>query len=300
MLEDYGWSWQYLDRLVMHWILTIIRPTFKHIISPLCLHLIGPSTIKGATARIKGALNTGRFNYCLRIDIKSYYASINHRLLKNQLTKHFDDPIILQYLHDIVTIGVDKGGQVFLPTQGLPRQSALSPFFGALYLSDLDRAFTKRKGCFYLRYMDDIIILVETKRQYTKARKRLFAVLKKLRLQVSPRKTRMGSIYKGFHFLGVKYEVSQNPHTKNQVVVVNVHARTPRRALDKVNSMRKDAVNPAILQRYLMRCLTWWHQSVELTKKDLILFWLIVAEGFPEVAWIGKGLLPFDPSLYCC
>jgi len=292
-----GWAWQYLDRLVIHWILTIIRPTFKHIISPLCLHLAGPSSIKGATTRIKAALNSGRYNYCLRIDIRSYYASINHRLLINQLTKNFDDPIIGQYLADIVTIGVDRDGQVFLPTQGIPTQSALSPFFGALYLSALDQAFTKRKGVFYLRFMDDIIILIETRRQYAKARKRLFAILKELRLQVSPRKTRMGGIQKGFHFLGVKFEVTRIPQKKNQVAVVSVHARTPHRALDKVVSLSSYAVHPAIIQRYLVRWAAWWHQTVGVSKQDLIFLWICcTAKGFPDYIWIGRGLLAFDKS----
>ena len=65
--------WSYLDRLIMHLLLKHIKPTFKHIISPLCLHLAGPSAIKGATARIKAALSSGRYHYAIRADVKSYY-----------------------------------------------------------------------------------------------------------------------------------------------------------------------------------------------------------------------------------
>jgi len=201
--------WSYLDRLVMHLLLMHIKPTFKHIISPLCLHLAGPSAIKGATARIKAALSSGRYHYVIRADIKSYYASINHKILLEQIKQHFDDSIVLKYLHDIITIAIDYGGQVFLPTDGIPTQSSLSPFFGALYLSALDQAFTDRKGIFYLRYVDDCIILIESKRQYAKARKKLFSVLKELRLKISPHKTRMGALNKGFHFLGVNFEVTR-------------------------------------------------------------------------------------------
>ena len=224
-------------------------------------------------------------------------SNIDHKILINQLTKHFHDPILLQYLRDIITIGVDKNTQVFLPNQGIPRQSALSPFFGALYLSELDEAFTKRKGFFYLRYMDDILILVETKRQYTKARKRLFAILKKLHLQVSSRKTRMGKVNKGFHFLGVDFEVSQNPRTKTQVAMVNVHVRTPRRALNNVVALCKDAVHPARIQRYLYRWAIWWCSVVELKHQDLIFLWIRnSAKGYPDYIWIGRGLLAFGKS----
>jgi len=51
-----------------------------------------------------------------------------------------------------------KDGQVFLPTQGIPLSSSLSPFFGAVYLTPLDDAFAQCDGIFYPRYMDDVVI----------------------------------------------------------------------------------------------------------------------------------------------
>ena len=250
--------WSYVDRLMIHLILSIIRPTFKYVISPVCSHLAGPSAVKGVVAQIKAALNTQRFRYALRTDIRSYYASIDHQILLGQLTQHYDDPILRRYFEAIVTTAVDDGGRVFVPTQGIPLRSGLSPFFGALYLSALDRAFEHRQGIFYHRYMDDVIILAETKKQFSKAKKRLFAILRGLRLQVSPRKTWMGRLQHGFHFLGCEFEVSQNPQTKTQETTVTLHKRSYRRALDKVQAMRDDAVHPAKMQRYLIRWATWW------------------------------------------
>jgi len=279
--------WSYLDRLIMHLLLKHIKPIFKHIISPLCLHLAGPSAIKGATARIKAALGSGRYHYVIRADIKSYYSSINHKILLGQIKQHFDDPLVLKYLHDIITIAVDYGGQVFLPTDGIPTQSSLSPFFGALYLSALDQAFTNRKGIFYLRYMDDCIILIESKRQYAKARKRLFSVLKDLRLKISPHKTRMGILQKGFHFLGVNFEVTRILQSKIQVKT-EVHKRTSCRAYDRLKALCVYAVDPAQKQRYLMRWATWWHHAVGLKVEDLIYKWICAnAGGYPAAVWVG-------------
>jgi len=199
----------------------------------------------------------------------------------------FDDPIVLKYLHDIITIAVDYGGQVFLPTDGIPRQSPLSPFFGALYLSALDRAFSNRKGIFYLRYMDDLIILIENQRQYAKARKKLFSILKELRLKISPHKTRMGKLDKGFHFLGVDFEMTRISQNETQVKI-GVHKRTSRRAYVKVQTLRNDAVNSANTRMYLMRWATWWHHAVGIQIKDLIYMWICDnAGGYPADVWIG-------------
>ena len=254
--------WSYRDRLMIHLLLNIIRPTFRHIISSRCLHLRGPSAVKEATEQIKKALDSGYFNYVFRIDIRSFYASIDHRLLLEQVYQHFDDPIIRKYLHDIITIGIDWGGEVLLPTQGLPKGSGLSPLLGALYLSALEKAFDKIKDVFYLRYMDDIIILTPTKRKYVKAKKRLFEVLRQLKLRVAPHKTRMGVLGKGFHFLGVDFEVSQNPQSKIQELTVKLHTRTYRRALDKITALRANAVHPATIQCYLIGWATWWQRAI--------------------------------------
>ena len=204
-----------------------------------------------------------------------------------QITQNFADPVILRYLQNIITVAVDVGGNVYLPKLGIPRQSALSPFFGALYLSDLDKAFTNRPGIFYLRYMDDIIILTETKRQYQKARKSLFVILQKLRLRIAPHKTKMGAIRDGFHFLGVNFAVARTSQGKIQVAL-GIHQRTSRRAYAKIQALRFDAVNPAHLRAYLMRWAAWWHHVVNLKLRDLIYSWICcVTGGFPGTVWVG-------------
>jgi hypothetical protein len=52
---------------------------------------------------------------------------------------------------------------------------------------------------------DDIIILCQTKRQLERAKQRLMDILHERRLRLSRKKTRIGSIDKGFHFLGINY-----------------------------------------------------------------------------------------------
>ena len=138
-----------------------------------------------------------------------------------------------------------------------------------------------------MRYVDDCIILIESKRQYAKARKRLFSILKELRLKISPHKTRMGTLKKGFHFLGVNFGVTRILQSKTHVTV-GVHKRTPRRAYDRLKALCVYAVNPAQKQRYLMRWAIWWHHVVGLNKIDLVYEWICAnAGGYPASVWIG-------------
>jgi hypothetical protein len=213
--------------------------------------------------------------------------------------RSFDDPILLKYLEDIITVAIDRDGAMWLPSKGILRQTAISPFLGALYLSDLDKVFDKQPDIFYLRYMDDIIILIKTKRQLKKAKKRLFAILKDLRLEISPRKTRIGELENGFHFLGVKFEVSRNPQTKIQETTVDIHPRSCRRALEKVKALKENAVHPADMQCYLLRWAAWWHHTIRSEKKDLMIFrWVLMVQmACQELSWVGEGLLMGGPVL---
>ena len=285
--------WSYLDRLMIHLLMNILRPTFKHIISPVCLHLKGPSVVKGITKEIKAALETGQFHYVLRLDMRSYYASIDHRILVKQVNETFDDPLIQQYLEAIITVGIDCDGIIKLPTKGIPRGGALSPFFGALYLKPLDEAFENRENCLFLRYMDDVLILVKTQRQYQRAKKQIFKILRELRLKLSPHKTWMGKLEREFHFLGVSFDPTRIGQSKeNQTPLVSLHSRSYQRALDKLKAMREDAVHPAKMQSYLSRWALWWYSATGTSYQALINRWRNYTEDIQaNLCWIGSGLL---------
>jgi RNA-directed DNA polymerase len=57
----------------------------------------------------------------------------------------------------------------------------------------------------YLRYQDDIIILCKTLRQLNRCKRRMMEVLQERGLSLSRKKSRIGCINRGFHFLGVHY-----------------------------------------------------------------------------------------------
>ena len=63
----------------------------------------------------------------------------------------------------------------------------------------------------YLRYQDDLLILCRTKRQLQRCKQRMMAVLKERSLRLSRKKTRIGHIELGFHFLGIHYPGTQTP-----------------------------------------------------------------------------------------
>lgn len=63
----------------------------------------GPSGVKLATQRIRQVLQDIKPNYIIRADIKSFYKSIPHHKLLQDIRKMYDDPKVLAMLEQVIT-----------------------------------------------------------------------------------------------------------------------------------------------------------------------------------------------------
>ena len=120
------------------------------------------SSIKGrgihkGLARVKKALRRNKnLKYCLKLDIRKFYPSIDKDILKKLLEKKIKDRKLLDLLFEIIDSYND----------GVPIGNYTSQYFGNFYLSGLDHFIKEHrhvKG--YFRYCDDIVLLGETKKE---------------------------------------------------------------------------------------------------------------------------------------
>jgi RNA-directed DNA polymerase len=196
------------DRILQHILLKILKPTFKHVMNPHCFHLSGPSGVKYATERIKQVLEEEKPAYFIRVDVKSFYRNIPHYKLIGDIKQYYNDPKLAAMLKNIITNPIDTPYGYKNPVHGIALRGPLSQFFSGIYLKPLDDAFSKMDVT-YLRYQDDILVLCKTKRQMQRAKHRMMDVLRERRLTLSRKKSRMGAIQDGFHFLGINYQPTQ-------------------------------------------------------------------------------------------
>lgn len=202
------------DRILQNLLLKQLKPTFAHVMNSNCYHLYGPNGVRLATQRIKDALATQKPQYIIRADIRSYYKSIRHHLLLQDIKRYYSDPHVQLMLENIIKNPIETPQGYNNPDYGIALRGPLSPFFSALYLKSLDDSFDTMDVT-YICYQDDIIILCQTKRQLERCKQRLMVILKERRLGLSRKKTRIGSIDKGFHFLGINYLETQPPGGTN-------------------------------------------------------------------------------------
>jgi len=197
------------DRILQNILHKQLKASFPYIVNPNCLHIHGPHGVKIATDNIQKALEDDKYPYVIRIDIKSYYKSIQHHLLVKDIEHYFDDPKIQSMLSAIIKNPIDTPKGTINPDNGIPLRGPLSQLFSALYLKPLDDAFNDSQ-VFYLRYNDDVIILCQSFRQLNRCKQKVANILKERKLSLSRKKSRIGLTKDGFHYLGVNYFEAQS------------------------------------------------------------------------------------------
>lgn len=99
--------------------------------------------------------------YCLKLDARKYYPSINHDILKQKYRRLFKDDDLLWLLDEIID---STPGDT-----GIPIGNYISQYSGNFYLSSFDHWIKEVKHVkYYFRYMDDIVILGSDKAELHK------------------------------------------------------------------------------------------------------------------------------------
>lgn len=150
-----------------------------------CLHKILRDIDKCKTNPIK---------YCLKIDVKSFYGSIDNHILYSKIESKFKD-IQLNKLFKNIIFSTGEVGQ--------PIGSLLSQYFGNFYLCSVDYELKKRCK-YYYRYCDDIVILSDNKHDLHKYFNILKMELDKLNLTIKKNYKIFNFEKQAIDFLGYK------------------------------------------------------------------------------------------------
>ena len=159
--------------------------------------------------------------YVLKLDISKYFYSVDHDVLKKLMADKLDT-----YEYDIIskiiastnknyineTINkVKKNNDIPLYeyNKGLPIGNMTSQFLSIYYLYKLDHFIVNDLHLkYYVRYMDDFIILDSDINKLKDAKKTIIDKLEKeYKLMINEKKTWINNMKYGFSFLGYTYKV---------------------------------------------------------------------------------------------
>jgi RNA-directed DNA polymerase len=144
----------------------------------------------------------------------------------------------------------ERGGSFWDYEKGISLGCPLSPLIGGFFLNALDAAAAKLR-LFYVRFMDDILILAPTRWQLRGAVKAVNQTLSALSLEKHPDKTFIGRIERGFDFLG--YHFSPTGLTVAKQTIANFIEKASR-----LYEQKRSAVLAATaLEMYVRRWVRW-------------------------------------------
>jgi len=132
--------------------------------------------------------------HCLKCDIVKYFNNVNHEILLELLQEKIRDKDVLWLCREIIHSN----------PRGIPIGNLTSQLFANVYLNELDH-FVKRElhEKYYLRYMDDFLVLGVDKKRLRENKKRIETFLRdKLKLALHPKKAEVFPIDRGVDFLG--------------------------------------------------------------------------------------------------
>ena len=152
----------------------------------------------------------------MQCDIKKFFPSIDHTILKVTLRRKIKCPNTLWLIDTIIDSSNPQepvnlhfpGDDLLTPIKrrkGLPIGNLTSQFFGNLYLGQFDH-FVKEtlKVKRYLRYVDDFCAFADDREFLVEIRPRIEAYLAGLRLQLHPIKNQIFATAKGANFVGFR------------------------------------------------------------------------------------------------
>lgn len=155
--------------------------------------------------------------YYLKLDISKYFYRISHEILLGILSRRVRDERLLDLLAKIISsngmhFGIPRGLDPGMCTEdmrledtGIPIGNLTSQLFANIYLNELDQYCKHTLHChYYVRYMDDVIILSNDKMHLHELKNKIESFLNtELQLDLN-KKTAIRPISCGVDFVGYK------------------------------------------------------------------------------------------------
>lgn len=246
---------EFRDRIIHHALCNLIEPILqKSFILDSCANQVGKGTLF-AIKRFEKFINKN-VSFCLKGDIKKYFESVDRKILINILSKKIKCSKTINLIKNILNN--------FEGNKGIPLGNLTSQFFANVYLNELDKFVKhKLKAEYYIRYVDDFVILHKSRKQLEDWKEKINCFLKsELKLELHQDKTRIIFLKKGIDFVGFrifpKYKLLRKRNIKsmkNKIQRYKNHQTSKEKIIESFQGWNAYAkwANSFYLRRRLLR-----------------------------------------------
>jgi retron-type reverse transcriptase len=201
------------DRVAHHALCNLIEPSFERSFLPESFaNRIGKGTHRALDSAQACAR---RYPYVLQLDIRQFFPSIDHAILRICLARKLKEEGVLWLINLILASGegvlAEEYEMVYFPgddllaicrPRGLPIGNLTSQFWANVYLNPLDHFIKRGLRCpGYVRYVDDLLLFANEKSSLWRWKREVDERLARLRLTAHPG-TQPRPTLEGIPFLG--------------------------------------------------------------------------------------------------
>ncbi len=179
-----------IDRLVQQAIGQVLSQVYDKSFSPTSYGFRQGRGAHDALKQLSHYISRGK-SYVVDIDMAKFFDEVNHERLMSRLSHWLKDRVLMKLIHGYLRTGIMAGGLTEQRTKGTPQGSPLSPLLSNIVLDELDMELSLR-GHHYVRYADDIVIVVGSQQAAERVQKSIVDFIENtLRLKVNYRKSRI-------------------------------------------------------------------------------------------------------------
>ncbi|HSH05361.1 MAG TPA: reverse transcriptase/maturase family protein [Anaerolineae bacterium] len=201
------------DRVVHHALCQITEPVFERsFITDSYANRVGKGTHRALNRCQQFAR---RYKYVLQADIRQFFPSIDHQILKSILGSKLKDDEVIDLVEQIIDSGAGvlqevyemvyfAGDDLLAATRprGLPIGNLTSQFWANCYLNGFDHFVKRKLRCKgYVRFVDDFLLFADDKESLWRWKMELTMWLARLRLVIHDG-AQVQPVSEGVPFLG--------------------------------------------------------------------------------------------------
>jgi RNA-directed DNA polymerase len=190
----------------------VVQGALRHVLEPILERQFAEHSYgfrpgrgcKDALRRVDKLLKQGS-RYVVDVDLKSYFDTIPHDKLLDEVRKYVGDGRVLNLIEAFLKAEILDGLRQWTPESGAPQGAVLSPLLSNLYLNELDHQMANA-GYEMTRYADDLVIQCRSREEAERALEMVRVWTTRMGLTLHPTKTKIvDAVIEGFDFLGYRF-----------------------------------------------------------------------------------------------
>ena len=221
------------DRFLQQAVLQVLSPIYEELFHDNSYGFRVGRSAHQAVLKAAKYLNEG-YNWVIDLDLERFFDTVDHDILMSLMSKTIEDGSVLSLIRKFLVSGVMIKNEIEPTEVGTVQGGNISPLLANVMLNEFDWEL-ERRGLKFVRYADDCVILVKSKKAAERVLGSVSRYLsQKLRLKVNTSKSKIARPHE-VKFLGFSFFCN----FRKKIYTPRVHPKSVSKLHNKIKALTK-------------------------------------------------------------